>query len=356
MLEEVQRAKNSSLIESGDYTSEVLREIDLIPNHLVDQPTLSTTEIGRPKTSILILIRKALSIARADPSLVSLIKSVLIYVRRKMGRKPKPITKPLISDIADGLPSISRVRILATFHVHYVEALDLVFETIEKFPPDTSFVVTTSQDLVYELANSRKTMSSIRVIKVPNRGRNFSPLVVELAEAVRESDVLFHFHSKRSTHSHRGTAEKWNSSLWSSIAPSSQTINDIVRILGSESGFGVAYLNPETFISKSSMSWHASRSLGVSWLRSKGIDSLMESFSYPAGGMFAARTESVRQIFAHDWSFEDFPLEMGQVDGQTHHMIERLFGYIPSINGFKHLLVSPEQGEVAVLDSPEIII
>jgi lipopolysaccharide biosynthesis protein len=77
----------------------------------------------------------------------------------------------------------------------------------------------------------------------------------------------------------------------------------------------------------------------------------MEPFSFPAGGMFAARTDSVKQLFEHQWKFEDFPLEMGQVDGQTHHMIERLFGYLPLINGFKHLLLPPEQGEVIVLNS-----
>jgi lipopolysaccharide biosynthesis protein len=351
LLEEVQRAKNSTLLESGDYTNEVLREIDLTPNHLLDEPNRSVTEIGKQDETIWQLVVRALKIARSDPSLFSLFRSVARYMRKRLDKRSKTEVGHVLSDIAQGLPRESKVRVLVTFHIHYSEALNFVYETMEKFPPETRFVLTTSQDSVFEMVNSRKGFSTLEAMKVPNRGRNVSPLVVDLANTVMESDVLFHFHSKRSTHSARSIAEQWNDSLWSSISSSPQVIDDIVKILSTESGFGVAYLNPETFISKSSIGWHASRDLGISWLSSKGINTSMEPFSFPAGGMFAARTDSLKQLFEHQWKLEDFPLEMGQVDGQTHHMIERLFGYLPFVNGFRHLLLPPEKGEVVVLNS-----
>jgi lipopolysaccharide biosynthesis protein len=52
--------------------------------------------------------------------------------------------------------------------------------------------------------------------------------------------------------------------------------------------------------------------------------------------MFAVRSKAISHLLDFVWGIEDFPEELGQMDGETHHMVERLIGVLPLETGFAH--------------------
>jgi FMN phosphatase YigB (HAD superfamily) len=69
------------------------------------------------------------------------------------------------------------------------------------------------------------------------------------------------------------------------------------------------------------------------------------------GGMFWAKTDALKQLLSYPWSYEDFPEEAGQIDGTTHHAIERLVVVCCQSNGYKKVAFHPEVNAGFIDDS-----
>lgn len=52
-----------------------------------------------------------------------------------------------------------------------------------------------------------------------------------------------------------------------------------------------------------------------------------QPISLPSGGMLWLRVEHYKELFAMNWKYEIFPREACQLDGTTHHAVERIFGW-----------------------------
>jgi lipopolysaccharide biosynthesis protein len=106
------------------------------------------------------------------------------------------------------------------------------------------------------------------------------------------------------------------------------------------------YVSPERF------SWlgnHSSRQ--ELELRGLPFVSAETRFDYPAGGMFIARTKAIQQLFSEDWSFSDFPPELGQLDGEIQHAIERYVGYLCRQNEYLSAYFDSKTGRFTVDNS-----
>jgi lipopolysaccharide biosynthesis protein len=74
-------------------------------------------------------------------------------------------------------------------------------------------------------------------------------------------------------------------------------------------------------------------------------------FAYPAGGMFLARTKSLKPLLELKWTADDFPAELSQMDGTTQHALERLVGLVPSLTGFSHLIFDSQENSFTLDES-----
>ena len=62
--------------------------------------------------------------------------------------------------------------------------------------------------------------------------------------------------------------------------------------------------------------------------------------SFPAGGMFWVRTDAIKPLLVHEWTYNDFPEEADQGDGEIQHAIERMIGELPLSLGFEQAIFS----------------
>lgn len=251
-------------------------------------------------------------------------------------RAPRALISEIETQSSELVGSVAFV-----IHIYYPEFVKMALKVMSSAPFGTTFFISTSSVKIAEqIKQSNTPNTDVRL--VPNRGRNFGPLLVEFAAVLKNFDIVFHLHSKKSAHSKTPLGTKWNDLLWESLAGSTETIERIIRLMNHNSKIGVVYPDVTKIVKRTSFSWHLNSNQGKRLLKEWGFGIPPDPIAFPAGGMAVFRPSSLQQLLERQWNYEDFPEEMGQIDGTTHHMVERLLGVLPILNGYQHGVYSPE--------------
>tara|TARA_B110000503_G_scaffold27548_1_gene43990 strand:- start:14102 stop:14866 length:765 start_codon:yes stop_codon:yes gene_type:complete len=214
-------------------------------------------------------------------------------------------------------------------HVFYIDYVSKVRHLLVNAPEHVKFFVTTSDgDIHRELSQIGADFPDRMLVNsVPNRGRNFAPLLIEFGAFMQNLDFCIFLHSKKSKQSRNGA--EWSSTNWDFFDFSNNRFLDSLGIfLGNEEiavlsvlnarvarnqvfGWGPSYKVAKTKIGKK-LELHPKR---------------LDKFYFPAGGMFAIKNTELRWISELALEYEDFEEETSQLDGTLAHAIERLIGY-----------------------------
>jgi FMN phosphatase YigB (HAD superfamily) len=237
----------------------------------------------------------------------------------------------------------STLRVAITIHLFYPDMSYYFFELLQKVRVGYDLKITVSdkktKKLVEELSAKLEFANEVDVRIVPNRGRNFAPLLVEFGnELAKNYDVFLHLHSKKSLYT--GNNQKvWFEYLTSNLIFDVVRTNEIINLLSSPGNIGIVFPSGyppfETWV----YSWLGNTKYASEIDAKLGLTSDEVTHSgycdYPVGGMFWARTNAVRDILEAKWEYEDFPPEGGQKDGTLHHAIERYLSVSSIKNGYR---------------------
>lgn len=229
-----------------------------------------------------------------------------------------------------------------TLHAHFLDSWNDVAPMI-RAASDAGievFVTATSAQAVATVARDLPMVDSDNFRLVPNQGRNFGPLLTELAKPLSAFEVVGHAHLKRSSHMKTDERDVWLSNLLGMFTPSDGLFSSVATLLE----------NPDLGV----LGRFDSRVLPYwanHWLKNSGLSHHLfpqvetEGFlEYPVGGFFWAKSEAIAPLLRHDWSLDDFPEEAGQLDGTMQHAVERLLGALPKALGFS-VRISTDTGE-----------
>jgi len=221
--------------------------------------------------------------------------------------------------------------LVITAHVFYPEFATQLINYLKQLPKETKlFATTPSQEIKEDLESYLDTAgNSYDVRLTPNIGRNFGPLLVEFSKALLKEESFVHVHSKKSLHSPE-IAEEWLSRN-TELLLTREGIQRISSLKKSNSRIGLVYADASDLVWGMNFRWGRSRKTAMNkFANLPGFEKIKWSgkISFPAGGMFWAMTDAIRPILELDWSYEMFPTEENQMDGATHHVIERLVGEI----------------------------
>ena len=281
--------------------------------------------------------KQIIRLLKQDPSggdLISAVSDVLRAIRRANNGKWKPST--YLKEMGGVDPEWEK-KILITCHLHYPEYFDRFIRLVKQFSETMHFAVTSDDDdLVAKLHECNFT--NVKVFKSQNRGRNFGPFLVELAQEIKRYKYVAHIHSKRSVHSSRNIARKWTDLHWNMLGENREVLRRTIGLFESDANLAIGYPLATDIIKASRFNWFKNKTMGQSWFEENEISFVEDPFPYPAGGMFILRSESFEKLFRKNWEYLDFPTESGQLDGTTQHMIERLMGALPIALGLKHLI------------------
>jgi lipopolysaccharide biosynthesis protein len=231
--------------------------------------------------------------------------------------------------------------IAITAHVFYEDfAKELISGLSNLTNISKVYVTTPSKDIKLLLENYlSKSTYTFDVRLTPNIGRNFGPLFVEFSKVLLEEKSFIHVHSKKSLHS-PGLAIDWlarNTDLFLSR----EGLSRVERLAQSDSRIGMVFVDASDLLFGINYRWGRSLPVAKKIFGSfKGFENIKWSgrLSFPAGGMFWAKTEAIRPLLEMDWDYSMFPIERGQGDGELQHAIERMVGQLPLSRGFSHTI------------------
>lgn len=234
------------------------------------------------------------------------------------------------------------VKIAFVVHLHFAEYLPLLLRRMELFNLNQSWslFVSTSNEAIFDTLQKAMLERGIRgrVVKIPNRGRNFSPLLVEFSQDILQNEFLVHLHSKRSTHMSARMAKDWSLDSWKLLFLQDQLMRMWISGFQLRDSLGLVYAEPRNLVRNINLTWGRDFSHLQKWTEGLNLvapTSLFRYLDFPAGGMFAARVEALRPLLRTSFAYEDFPKETGQVDGTLQHAIERAIGAVVTSSGFE---------------------
>lgn len=244
----------------------------------------------------------------------------------------------------DGRPDWQRrsgggetANIAALVHVHFPELLEEVLSHVANIPVPFDLIVTNSSGTALEIPDLGVSCMSVRVLEVPNRGRDILPMVeVVNAGLLSSYDLVFKVHTKKSSwrESHttlKGTGDDWRNAFMSDLAGSVAQVELILSAFAEDPSVGLVTANgcivgPEH--------WGGDLKLTQQLLHRLELDLLPWSLEFASGSIYWARGFLLNGLYSLDLDAEDFDEEAGQIDGTTAHAVERALGVLCKEAGF----------------------
>ena len=246
------------------------------------------------------------------------------------------------------LPSVD-TGVCVMIHAYYPDLLGELLRSVKSMAVGATFLVSVCDPAAAAVAE--RAVDAVlgtgarRVVRVvPNRGRNFAPLLVGFADEVRRHRLVLHLHTKKSLYSSRERAD-WRSHLLQCLT--GPAVPAVLDLFAHHPGVGV--LQPSVFgeMPVWACHWLGNAGNGRRLLQRCGLDpAAAEGFvDYPVGGMFWARVEALLPLLDAGLSLDDFDSEAGQTDGTLAHAVERCICLSAASRGFDFVELDHETGQ-----------
>ncbi|GAA2168234.1 rhamnan synthesis F family protein [Humibacillus xanthopallidus] len=222
-------------------------------------------------------------------------------------------------------------------HLYHVHLWPEISSHIRRLPDSALDVfITTPPE---HLAAARAAVGAdfrARLISVPNRGRDVLPFIktARILEMAGYSAVL-KLHSKESVH--HPDAAGWFGRLLDQLLPADEALTEEVLKTLAVKGTGVIGPQDSYYPSRHYLSRNRdliAELVGELYGPSRGtsiMDVRLPSLGYFAGTMFWARLDAISSVLSV--APQRFVGEGGQVDATMAHALERLFTFVPQIEG-----------------------
>lgn len=257
---------------------------------------------------------------------------------------PREILEPerIISEAAKDL------KIAVCLHIFYDDFIDRFAQALDAFPTQVDILLTLAKEefteKAREILGGHPKVNGIEIRIVPNRGRNFGPMLVEYSELLKNYDLFCHLHSKKSLFSGKEQTQ-WADYLTEYLLRDANIVSGVLNAFAEDKSLGLYY--PTTFWMMPIWVNHVTMNVPFirEWERRLGLSHVPEFLSYPVGGMFWARPEALEGVVGESWEYDDFPAEPLPNDGSMLHALERVLGSLVEEKGYKQFFYYPTTGQ-----------
>lgn len=242
----------------------------------------------------------------------------------------------------------AKLKVALCLHIYYEDYIDRFSHAIKDFPVAIDLFITVTDEIHEKKARSvfkrNKKVINLAIVRVPNKGRNFGPLLVEFSEKLYKYDLFCHLHSKKSLYSGREQTQ-WADYLTEYLIRDSSIVTKVLNAFAENPDFGLYY--PATFWMMPSWVNHTTmnKSFMASWQKKLNLEESSDFISYPAGGMFWARPLALKGLLDQKYEYDFFPSEPLPNDGSMLHALERIVGGLAEKNGYSQFFYSPSSGK-----------
>lgn len=242
-------------------------------------------------------------------------------------------------------PNVPELPVGIFLHVFYQDGFDRFADVLRRFPLPFDLYISIggeidSSGFANSLAGSQ--MGKLTVKEVPNRGRNFGPLLVEFGDDLLNYELVCHLHSKKSLFSGR-EQHQWADYLTEYLIGDPDLVTSVVNLFASKPELGLYF--PETFWMLPTWVNHWLKNKPLDWIGENCPDNREDGFlPYPVGGMFWARSRAIAPLIEKYRSYDQIPEEPIPNDGTMLHSIERSITPLVESRGYQLFFYHPESG------------
>jgi lipopolysaccharide biosynthesis protein len=221
-------------------------------------------------------------------------------------------------------------KIAVVAHVHYPELWGDIEDRLSRMPEAYDLLVTVTEGHA-EAAISliRRTHPDAHIEVVPNRGRDWAPLVRLLNKGLLSGyDAVAKVHTKKSEH--RVDGDGWRLALLDGVFESPERIRTIIDLLNEDRSVGLVVptghvVGPE----------HWGSNQGIVEMLAYRLPMAFDpdELAFPGGSMFWCRPWLLERISDLDINIDHFEPEAGHYDATTAHALERLVGIYSQVGG-----------------------
>jgi len=267
----------------------------------------------------------------------SLGRSVGIDSMPELRLEKLPIVPPELRDTKE----IEKLKIAVVVHAFYIDILEDIISAIDNIYPRPDLFISVSESVdVDEVGRFLKEHGYKKYIikKVPNRGRDVGPFLIEFSDAIKSYDLCCKIHGKKSLYAGKEQTQ-WRNHLYHNLLGGREIVDDIVHAFAKDEKLGLLFSDNYGMIPYWGYTWLTNRPKVPGLLKKLKLESLSNVLEksyidYPAGTMFWFRPPALKQILDADFSYQDFPEEPIPNDGTIAHTLERLLAYTCRVNDF----------------------
>ena len=233
---------------------------------------------------------------------------------------------------------IANPRVALFMHLYFMDLIDYCKSYADSMPINADIYITTNTEekkAVIENSFTDFRNRKVRVIVIPNRGRDVSSLVLGLKPYAKDYDIVCFVHDKKATQvTPYLVGESFSYQCFENVLHNRIFVENTITTFIQNPRLGLLAPPPPI---------HGvySITLGNEWLvnydnsnnlaKRFGITVNMDREKQPVaplGTIFWFRPKAFRIFYESDFAYEDFPEEpTGEIDGNIMHAIERLYPY-----------------------------
>lgn len=234
-----------------------------------------------------------------------------------------------------------RPLIAVQVHVFFIEVMDEICEEMNKIPyPYDCYISTDSEEkqkYIEKIILEKSHPEHLQIKVFENRGRDVAPFLVQMGEVYQKYKYIAHIHTKKSEHTNFGDC--WRKFLLYNLFGSRENVLTLIDMFEKDEKLGL--ITTEVYpIVRKLLDWDATKADVEKLLGRMGISTKLNSKPIcPVGDMFWARTEAIAPLLGLNLTQKDFQEEAGQLNYTLAHVIERIWIYLVSGNGYKYKIV-----------------
>jgi len=231
------------------------------------------------------------------------------------------------------------VRVAVVAHIFYPDLIPEIYTTLRHIVEPFDLIVTTPhEDAVADISVTFSLLAAgMAVVVSENRGRDVGPFIaVHRNRMLDHYDAVLKLHSKKSLYdSSRGTA--WRQNMYRQLCGNSKITRRSIALL--RDGL-VGMIGPRGYHIGSSDDWYwgSNRNTVHRLLQSLSAKPLRDDslgLSFFAGTMFWFTPKALLGLHKIPDTLLEFEPENGQLDGTLAHALERVFGMLPAMTGYR---------------------
>ncbi len=230
-------------------------------------------------------------------------------------------------------------------HSYYPDLINDIVSYARHVPEEIDLYITTESEskerIIRERLLEEKLDSHSSVIRVENRGRDLSALLVGCREIVSKYKYVCFTHDKK-TLGNCGPAAIGRSYFYTvieNVLSSREYIYNILHTFEKNKNLGI--LSPPSplhniYFGAVGREWTSCYEKTKALFDECGLTVAVSKDKQPfvLGTSFWFRTEALAQLFDMEWTYEDFPNEPLGADATINHALERSFPYFAQEKGY----------------------